>query len=833
MFIAMKLVDGQTLHQMIHQSNRNHTSIFEWEIFGQICQTMAYVHSRDFIHRDLNPKNVMIGAFGEVQITDWGVARKIGYAPPSPSSQDTTDNGVQQFAGSPVDSTQRASPGDTRHGDVIGTPAYMPPEQAKGELADKRSDVFAIGGILFEILIRKTPFDEPTATKAISKSIRSDLASAYRELEICNADSELIALAKECLDADPNKRPADAQHVNQRFNEFLERREQKLRTVELEKVRSEEQLAAQRKRNHLLVWSTMAIAGVLVLSMVAAVLYLSEKNARLEDQAKLKREQNDARLIRESQIIDSISKAKELQRFASEASQTNDDQRRLWTNALLELKKAEGIVNESINPKLRSEFDEAKKSIQQLAGLAAERVEQRKLEQASELEILACIDQFYLPDELERYFTNIPIIESLGSTYSNLGIEPGNDFQKIRDYVLQSPIKTTLLRALPIWQIKLAQSETPDQALIDWIGELEKRIDQDPFRTRIRAIIKDKNKADATRELAKEESTDSVLTVYLCSALKGIVDEPDFVQYLVKAQRKHPNDFTVNWNLAKSSDWLYSNLPRHRQTAIQHMLVCYSMQPKNIGVMMNLSSAYVLDGTYDSAIEVLEKIVEIVPEFPLVYSNLATCYASKGDYDKALIYCDKVLGMTENAPNALVLRATILRERKEFKQAEIDLELALKLAPDMTLAHERLGEVYERLGKIDSAIESTKIVVKAKPNHVPARQFLASLYVRAKQWALAETELNGVLEMTPRDPNSIVSLAYVYLNQDKQDEAAELLQEAIYDGINSHSLQLMLAKVYLATDLQEEAIPILENLVRLVPQMDEPKRILDKIRQDE
>ena len=150
---------------------------------------MAYVHSRDFIHRDLKPDNVMVGMFGEVQIMDWGLARKLKQRndvrqPKMKEPESTADN-----------ETLGAAFAKTRLGDVIGTPAYMPPEQARGDVVDKRTDVFALGGILYEILTGKPPFDAPTASVALSNSVASDLIKAYERLDNCSADPELIAVS--------------------------------------------------------------------------------------------------------------------------------------------------------------------------------------------------------------------------------------------------------------------------------------------------------------------------------------------------------------------------------------------------------------------------------------------------------------------------------------------------------------------------------------------------------------------------------------------------------------------------------------------------------------
>src|SRR5262245_15344165 len=153
-YFTMKLVKGRTLATLFAErasvaADRQRLLA----IFESICQTVAYAHSRGVIHRDLKPANIMVGAFGEVQVVDWGLAKVLGRGGTADGKRAKAMQS-QLTVLETVRSDGSRSGTDSLVGSVMGTPAYMPPEQASGRVdrLDERSDVFALGAILCEIL---------------------------------------------------------------------------------------------------------------------------------------------------------------------------------------------------------------------------------------------------------------------------------------------------------------------------------------------------------------------------------------------------------------------------------------------------------------------------------------------------------------------------------------------------------------------------------------------------------------------------------------------------------------------------------------------------------
>ena len=184
-FFAMKLVKGQTLADLLAKRSSPAADLPRFlSIFSAICQTMAYAHSRGVIHRDLKPSNVMVGPFGEVQVMDWGLAKVL-----------PKDGAQKEAATRPANQTVVATlrrDGDTdlsQAGSAMGTPAYMAPEQARGETEsiDRRADVFALGSILCEILTGAPVFAGERSIEIVRAAGRADTAGALVRLERCCA----------------------------------------------------------------------------------------------------------------------------------------------------------------------------------------------------------------------------------------------------------------------------------------------------------------------------------------------------------------------------------------------------------------------------------------------------------------------------------------------------------------------------------------------------------------------------------------------------------------------------------------------------------------------
>jgi hypothetical protein len=282
---AMKRIHGQTLASLLASRRRQSSGADDLsryiQIFEQIAQAVGLAHSRGILHRDLKPLNVMVGELGEVQVMDWGLAK------------DTTSRGRQSAGDAgdglePDDSRRRLEEDNVHHtaaGTVMGTPGYMAPEQARGEVVDARADVFALGSILAAILTGKPAFVGTTARETISKAAAADLADVQARLEACGADAELPAIARRCLAAQPEDRFADGREVASAVAAYRAAVEARLRQAETAAAEALVREAEQRRRRRLAVTLGGGIAAVLLVGL-AVSLWQMHRAIVAEGQAK-------------------------------------------------------------------------------------------------------------------------------------------------------------------------------------------------------------------------------------------------------------------------------------------------------------------------------------------------------------------------------------------------------------------------------------------------------------------------------------------------------------------------------------------------------------------
>lgn len=222
-YIIMDLITGRTLEDAITEAvhcEAKRQSLLT--AFFQICQAMAYAHANGVVHRDLKPANIMVGDYGLATVLDWGLAKVIGNCDLESKDLQEEPFGpiARPIAVQPSSNSQESF--NTLCGTIMGTPHYLAPEQARGEVVDFRSDVFSLGGILCHLLTGSPPFVGKNVSDVYQQSFSGDLTHAYERLDRCGASISLVQLAKRCLDPIAASRPENATVLVEDLKKYLE-----------------------------------------------------------------------------------------------------------------------------------------------------------------------------------------------------------------------------------------------------------------------------------------------------------------------------------------------------------------------------------------------------------------------------------------------------------------------------------------------------------------------------------------------------------------------------------------------------------------------------------
>ncbi len=202
-YFVMKHVDGVTLQEVLDQLRAaNPEAHGHWtftrriEVFRKVLEAVGFAHDRGVVHRDIKPENIMIGSHGEVHVLDWGIAQRRG-VPDLPAGEGDE---------APARVTQ------TRAGAIIGTPAYMSPEQSRGEPIDTRSDIYSLGVVLHELLGLTHYLDDIDDLEELLKGVQQREAPGLTVLSVPGQSTvapHLHWLAKGALAKDPADRYPD------------------------------------------------------------------------------------------------------------------------------------------------------------------------------------------------------------------------------------------------------------------------------------------------------------------------------------------------------------------------------------------------------------------------------------------------------------------------------------------------------------------------------------------------------------------------------------------------------------------------------------------------
>lgn len=303
-FLCMKLVEGQSLDRFVHARA---TAVERREALPHViavAEAVAFAHDRGYVHRDLKPHNVLIGPFGETIVIDWGLAKAIRGADSS----------------EPASAADEVRPPDlTQDGAVVGTLPYMPPEQANGEPVDARSDVYALGAMLYHALTGRPPYQASTPI-AVLAALLDGPPPDIQAIEP-QVPAELATIVRTAMARDPAQRYTSAQEMARELRRF-----QAGQWVTAHRYSPTELLIlwARRHRTPLLAaGATIALVSIAVVVSARRIAAEEERAAAAQREAR-SADERAARAAREREVLAFAEQAGEVKRLAATPGRERD-----------------------------------------------------------------------------------------------------------------------------------------------------------------------------------------------------------------------------------------------------------------------------------------------------------------------------------------------------------------------------------------------------------------------------------------------------------------------------------------------------------------------------
>jgi tetratricopeptide (TPR) repeat protein len=680
-FLAMKLIKGETLDDVLkarldpRAERGRYVAAFE-----AVCQGVAYAHAHGVIHRDLKPQNMMVGRFGEVQVMDWGLAKVLGTRPAAETDPESTSVETE------INSLRDSENLPTQAGSVLGTPAYLPPEQAIGAVdqIDRRSDVFGLGGILAAVLTGRPPFVGDSAESTRQLAAKGKIRDCFDRLDASGADPELVALCKRCLAPERDDRPADAGAVAKAVAALRTAADERARQAELDRVRADGERAKaeaetreQRKRRRV-----QAALGLTVTALVALGGGVAWWRDRQEAAERDRRDRNA-----EAVAV--------LLARCEEALEAGDADR-----AAVALEAAEK----------RADDTAASDHAERLARLRADLTLSRDLDE---------VDRFrWTVVAGGRVPRGVAVAERYQSALGRYGADPtAVPAGRVAGRVRESSVRDRLVSALDRW-LREAPSDDIRAAL--------HAADPHPFRDLFRDLVRDAGQAGNNAEVAKlaeqaevEQQPAGFLAVLGESPEVPVGRRRGLLQI---ALRQRPRDMAVLMALGKSYPMNQATGAAER---VRWFQATVAVAPENPAAHSNLGLALHDAGDLAGAMAEFREALRLDSKYAMAHNNLGWALQAKGDRVGAIAEYREAIHLDPKSTIARTNLGRALYDGGDVEGGLAQVRTAIARDDQEPASHFSLGLILwdrkDRAGAIDAYRKS----VSLDPDNTPRRIHLA------------------------------------------------------------------------------------------------------------
>jgi Flp pilus assembly protein TadD len=828
-FFAMKLIKGRTLAELLKEWQCPAEELPRWlGVFEQVCQAVAYAHSKHVIHRDLKPSNVMVGAFGEVQVMDWGLAKVLKdnrAAEPEVSCVETARSG----------SAEEWTSADT----LLGTLPYMAPEQARGDVAmvDQRADVFGLGAILCVILTGQAPYRGPDHRR---QARRAELADAFARLEACGAEAELVSLARACLAAEVDERPANAGAVAESVRGYERSVAERLRQSELERAQAQVQAREERKRRRLAVGLAAAVLA-LVIGGGGGAWWVQQQRAVAEARDRQARAVAEARRQQADQKAGAV--LENARGLLAEGWKAHD---------LAKLKQAKAEADRAVDIARSGEAGE--EVLEQCVSFRAEAEERLGRAEKNHVLLAALLDMARFEEETGRYgreesaqlaaLAKPSLDERYVTAFRRWGLEVDRlpEAEVVRRLQREPAVLVQeVIAALDSWTLeRRAQARRGKMRPEGWqrLLRLANRLDRNDQRANVRALLSGEERFEAPSvvglvgapcswpalwEVYKgpvwrrvvaargqvDPARDPVLTVKQAALLSWAArDTAGWETLLRQALAARPQEVVLldllGWLLEEQGRWgeaiecrrairalrpgmgvaLARVLGKAGRAAEQEAVLrdLIRQKPDNFELYVLLSFALRQQRKLDEAVAAVRKAIRLKPNSALVNTSLGFALIEKPKPDEAEVALQKALDQKPGDPVdyvALLGLAIAQRDQGKLDAAEAAVRKAIKLKKEDYRAYSLLGDTLRRQKKLDEALAAHRQAIALKPDSPEVYFDFGNTLGESKKLDEAEVALRKAIALKPDYAEAYNSLGMALRNQMKLPAAEEAFRQAI------------------------------------------------------
>jgi serine/threonine-protein kinase len=794
LYFTMKLVRGRTLADMLAEGVGAGRLPGLLAVFEKVCQAAAFAHSRGVIHRDLKPANIMVGAFGEVQVMDWGLAKAL--------RRDDGAGTAHGECGGEGDTVRRIlfarSPVDNQGTGVVGTPSYMAPEQARGagDAVDERADVFGLGAILCEVLTGRPPYSGGSLDAILRQAASGETVDAFARLDECGADADLVTLCKLCLAAERGDRPRDGGGVADSVSAYQAEVQERLRRAELERAAADAReqearatAAAERKARR----RTRALAAAVVLLVAGSVtgaLWMQQQRAA----AQVRQAQADhealAVLERAAASLDEGWRLQDLGKLAA---------------VKLDAERAAGIARNggashgveqqviAFQAEVRERFARAEKNQVLLTSLLdiTQPHEIRAYEVLASGQVMALAeasaDEKYAAAFRHRWPDLDIDRQRESSVAARLREEP--------ETVLEG-----VIGGLDSWLLERRGQKRPET---EWrhLLEVVKQLDPSEPRRQLRVLLlgavppsvetvagflagwpswsalADLVRGHDWRHLRElrgriNAAEEPVLTVLLLArASSDIGDLAGAEEVLYQALARRPDEVALLDALAKVLE---------RQGRLAEAIGCYrAARARHPGLGFSLGRALDEAGQYQEAEAIFRDLIRQYPTNPEMLSYLGVTLSHQGKDVDAEVAERKAIALKPDFVAAYNNLGNALYGQKKSAEAEATYRKGIELNPNVAECYVNLGSLLFEQGKYAEMEAACRKALVLKPHHAGAHLGLGIALSAQGKHAEVETAYRNAIQLKLDYAVVYINLGNTLSRQGKYVEAEAAFRKAI------------------------------------------------------